>query len=414
MSSSAVTSEALGSSCRTGGDPLPVQRTWLLTNAPSPYQGELFTAVSRRPEIDLAVRLMRPQSDAGRAVDSEFASIVMAGLAPRSWRDEVRLHPRAITEAAFGRFDCFVLSGLYTSVTFLCCALLLRLRGKPWIMWLERPHVEGDFGGSATRSTWVRRRRDGVRRWLIRSASRVLCIGRAAQEAYRRLGAAPDKLDLLPYCCDLSRYDVVNSQEIRDVKEQFGLDGMTTYLFSGQLIPRKGVETVIRAFARLGSESEDVALVLLGDGRQREELESLVSSDVANRVHFAGHLPQDRLPAVFRAADVFVFPSRHDGWAVVVNEACAARLPIIASDQTGAAHDLVEPGVSGFRHDAADVDAFYQSMKYLAEHPRERERMGQRSRELVEQFSPQRGAQLFSNSVFRAVQGDASKRPSDS
>jgi glycosyltransferase involved in cell wall biosynthesis len=66
--------------------------------------------------------------------------------------------------------------------------------------------------------------------------------------------------------------------------------------------------------------------------------------------------PED-IPPIFAAADVFVLPSRHDGWGVVVNEALGAGLPIIASDRTGAAHDLVQHGVNGFVTGAGDVEA---------------------------------------------------------
>src|SRR5881409_1629658 len=71
-----------------------------------------------------------------------FSARTLSGIGPRWWRDEFRLHPRALWEAAFGHFDCYVLSGLYSSITFLTCALLLTLQGKPWLMWLERPSPE--------------------------------------------------------------------------------------------------------------------------------------------------------------------------------------------------------------------------------------------------------------------------------
>ena len=67
----------------------------------------------------------------------------MGGIGPLAWRDEVRLHPVALRECAFGRYDCYVLSGLWTSVTFLACAVVLWLRRRPWVLWLERPHSDG-------------------------------------------------------------------------------------------------------------------------------------------------------------------------------------------------------------------------------------------------------------------------------
>jgi glycosyltransferase involved in cell wall biosynthesis len=373
-------------------------RTWLLTNAPSPYQAELLTAIARRPELMLSVRLMRSSSNAGRAVESQYGGLPMSAIAPPSWRDELRLHPRAVWEAGFGRFDCFVLSGLYTSITFLSCAVVLAIRGKPWIAWFERPRQASVTSRSRKLAplAWVR---DRVRRYLLQEADRVLCIGSAARSAYSEMGIPLERLDVLPYCCDLERYDAVPSAAIDQFRKRHELAGLTVFLFSGQLIHRKGVDTLIAAFRKLAASHPDCVLLILGDGPLRQGLQGLAGPDCGARIRFLGHLPQEDLPVVFRAADVFVFPSRHDGWGVVINEACAAGLPIIASEQTGAAQDLVQPEENGFRHDAEDVESLCQSMRYLVEHPDHRSVMGRRSHELVRQFSPEAGAERFVQAV---------------
>jgi glycosyltransferase involved in cell wall biosynthesis len=390
---------------RTPSDATPSVRTasvWLLTNAPSPYQAELFTAIADRPDVELSVRLMRSSSSAGRAVASGFGGMVMSAVAPASWRDEFRLHPRALWEAACGRYDCYVLSGLYTSITFLCCAAILQLRGKPWIVWLERPRRFATAVSPRPLSP-LARLRDYFRRRLVRSATRLLCIGSAARREYAALGAQENRLDVLPYCCDLSRYDGVTPKQIAEFRDEHGLQNSVVFLFSGQLIVRKGVDTLLRAFEQVARRIPDASLVILGDGPLRGDLEAQIPEECRDRIRFLGHLPQQELPTVFRSADVFVFPSRHDGWGVVINEACAAGLPIIASEQTGAAHDLVEPGVNGFMHPAEDVHGFASSMQHLAEDPVERKAMGRRSRSLVERFSPVAGAHLFADSVHRSV-----------
>src|SRR5690606_3890666 len=167
----------------------------------------------------LSVRLMRSSSASGRAVCSDYGGMVMAALAPARWRDEFRLHPRALWEAAFGRYDCYVLSGLYTSITFLCCAAILTLRRKPWIVWLERPRR---FASSTSPRripllAWLR---DRVRRRVVSSATRVLCIGSAARDEYAIMAGGDGKLDLLPYCCDVARYDNVTQNEIAGFRQR--------------------------------------------------------------------------------------------------------------------------------------------------------------------------------------------------
>jgi glycosyltransferase involved in cell wall biosynthesis len=397
-------------------EPITVRpRVWLLTNLPSPYQVELFQAVAGRCEVDLHVRFMRtpavdPQFERR---ESTFSHRVLCGLAPRWWRDEFRLHPRAIWEAARGKYDCYVLSGLYTSVTFLLCACILWLRGAAWAMWLERPRPAGParwWGNRFVRGRGMNWIRGAVLRRLLRVCPRTVCIGTVAVEYYADvLGVPREKLLMLPYCCDVKRFAAVGRDRVEAVQQQYDLAGKFVFLYSGQLIPRKGVDVLLRAFARLAQDEPDVVLLVLGDGPLRQELEQSVSRELRDRVRFVGWVEQERLPAFFAAGDVFVFPSRHDGWGVVVNEACAAGLPVIATRNVGAARDLVRDGQSGFLVDAGAVEPLWERMRHYVACPADAATHGVRSRQLVEAFTIDGAAQRFGDHV-RAVLA-ASKGP---
>jgi glycosyltransferase involved in cell wall biosynthesis len=373
---------------------------WLLTNAPSPYQLELLSAVGRDTSVEIDVRFMRGESAAapGGGRPWAFRSRVMAGLAPRRLRDELRLHPRAVWEAATGSHDCHVLSGLYTSATFLLCAAVLTARGKRWILWMERPRL-GAYRMRWARGQWLRRAglrlRNGLLRRLLRASHGTICMGTAAVEAYEKLGAERRKLYVLPYCCDVSRFRNPDPEAVGALRKEWRLEGKTVFLFSGQMIERKGVDVALRAFERIGAMRADVAFLLLGDGPLRAQLEASVAEDVRDRVHFAGFIEQARLPIFFGAADVFVFPSRHDGWGVVINEACGAGMPVIASKQTGAARDLVAENDNGFLVDAEDVAGFAERMREMADAPERRRALGAAAQRAVEQLSVEQGALRF-------------------
>ncbi len=379
---------------------------WLLTNAPSPYQSELLSAISDRHDVTLEVRFLEAGSPAGSASARRYDSRVMQSVMPRFFPEELQFHPRAVWECATGHSDCYVLSGLYTSLTFLMCALVLTLRRSVWVVWFERPRP-----ASRQQASWsprwlmsrpVRCLRTLVQQAVLRSAHRVIGIGTAAREAYASQGVPEPLLDVLPYCCDIDRFANIDASAIAAARERDGLGERTVFLFSGQMNERKGVDVALAAFEKVASNHPDAALLLLGNGPRRAEYEASVPSSLRGRVHFAGQVPQQELPAIFVAADVFVFPSRHDGWGVVVNEACAARLPVITTHQTGAARDLVEHGKSGFVLERDDVEGFATAMTYLIEHPEDRAAFGERSRTLVEQFSPVKGAERFHRAVTAA------------
>lgn len=377
-------------------------RVWLLTNGPSPYQVELLSAVSALGESELQVRFMRvPENSAVESLpEGALQYSELRGLAPRWWRDEFRMHPGALRETAWGDYDAYILSGLSTSVTFMLCAAVLWLRGKPWAVWLERPR--------AAKRRWigmraVQRVKVGLLQWILRRATCVIGIGSEAVQAYERLGAVSIKTAMLPYCCDVRRFEDVDADRTESVRQHYQLQGKTVFLFSGQMIHRKGVDVALSAFARLAETVSNVALLLLGGGPRFDEYRESVPADLRDRVHFTGLLPQSELPAHFSAADVFVFPSRHDGWGVVVNEACAAGLPVIASRQTGAALDLVREGENGFIVDCEDPAGFAERMRFFAEHSEEIRRYGSRSRELVRPYSAEAGARTFQAHVSHMI-----------
>lgn len=292
------------------------QSVWLLTNLPSPYQVDLFTAIHQQDSLELDVRFMRAPKDEGAAVGFNYR--VLWSPVPAKYRDELRLHPHAVWETAFSKHDCYVLSGIYTSITFLLCALVLTIRRKPWAMWLERPRPQtsarpwSNHRVCGAWTDWLRRR---VLRGLLRRCDRVICIGSAAVEDYASRYAAPrEKLVMLPYCCDGMKFVDVPAEQVVAIRARYGLDGRRVYLYSGQLIERKGVDVLLAAFGRLAETHPKVSLLLLGDGKLRDKLVGSVPEAIRSQTHFVGFVEQAALPAYFAAADVFVFPSRHDGW----------------------------------------------------------------------------------------------------
>lgn len=390
----------------------PPMKIWLLTNTPSPYQVELLSAINADGRCRLSVRFMRDVhrgSPWQPAPGQDFGYRILRGCGPRVWSDAFRIHPAALRECATGTHDLYVISGQYTSLTAVACGLLLSLRRKPWALWLEQPWPE-DYRPTWTRSVAARSEvarvlRLAILRMMLRLTRRVFCIGTAAVEAYGRLGTPTAKLGLVPYCCDTDRYARVDPAAAAKRRGELAPRARTVFLFSGQLIERKGVDILLDAFSRLAAETGDVALVLMGDGPARSKLESSVPPPLRDRVRFLGNVPYDDVPLYFRAADVFVFPSRHDGWGVVINEACAAGLPIITTSAVGAARDLVVDGYNGFVLPRDDANGFLEKMRQLGQESEQARLMGERSLQIVQKLSLPRGVELFLENA-RAALGD--------
>ena len=119
----------------------------------------------------------------------------------------------------------------------------------------------------------------------------------------------------------------------------------------------------MRAFQIIQKRFPEAALFVAGFGTEEAELKRLAEDLKLERVEFVGFRDWDDLPAEYGQADVLCVPSRYDGWGMVVPEALAAGLPVIATGQTGATLDLIEPDRNGWLIPAGDEGALYQAMK---------------------------------------------------
>ncbi|MBA4266558.1 MAG: hypothetical protein C0453_15900 [Comamonadaceae bacterium] len=131
-------------------------------------------------------------------------------------------------------------------------------------------------------------------------------------------------------------------------------------LYVGQLITRKRVDLLLKAFSQL--ELPTARLRIIGRGEEERKLQQLVHQlGIAERVRFSQGLPNAEIVAAMAAADVLVLPSRFDGWGAVVNEALMVGTPVICSDRCGAS-DVIEDGRNGHVFEAGNARALLECL----------------------------------------------------
>jgi glycosyltransferase involved in cell wall biosynthesis len=166
----------------------------------------------------------------------------------------------------------------------------------------------------------------------------------------------------------------------------------TELLFVGRLVPRKGVDVLLRALAR--PVMNETRLTIVGDGGERQRLELLATSlEMTSRVSFAGLAPAADLDAHFRRCDALVLPAVHDplsgteGLGVVLIEALAYGKPVVASD-IGGIPDVVRHGETGLLVPPGDGDALAAALRSLADYPARARAFGEAGRlDVADRFS---------------------------
>lgn len=146
-------------------------------------------------------------------------------------------------------------------------------------------------------------------------------------------------------------------------------------LMVNYMIPGKGVSSTIRALKRLNRR--DIALHIVGSGPREEAHRALVKAEsMEDFVFFHGYRQTSELFIFYAMADVFLFPSSIDVFGLVMVEAAAASLPVIASRHSGGTVDVIEDGVNGIIVDPRDLEAYAAAISRLCDDPELRVRMG--------------------------------------
>lgn len=204
-----------------------------------------------------------------------------------------------------------------------------------------------------------------------------------------------------PTGIDLSRYEDLDKNWLR---LKYGIpEEQRILLFVGRLGEEKNVRFLLRSFAEIARYHQNATLVLVGGGPLREELEELASSlELESRVVFAGPIPPQNMPTVYAGADILVFPSMTDTQGLVITEAMAAGLPVVAIRAYGAAN-MVDDGVNGLLT-SNDETEFAQAVVSLLNDTSLYNRLAVGTREKAEEMSSSRRARRLEEIYRSAIQ----------
>lgn len=364
-----------------------------LASYPIHYQAPLYRELASRPELDLTVYFYSDASVRGYR-DREFGREVrwdtplLDGYRSRFLPSSVRsaeqgpygLGPNwdVLREVLTDGYDAVWIHG-YAHANAWLAAAGGSLRGTRILIREEQTLLHDRPAHRAV-----------LKEVALRALfSRVygLYIGEQNRRYFLRYGMDEQRLFPARYCVD-NAYFRGRAKELAprrdELRAEFGIESdVPVILFAAKLIPKKAPLVLLEAF-RLVRERIPCALLVVGEGELRPEVEAAAGPDV----HLAGFLNQSELPRAYAAADVFCLPSvHHETWGLVVNEALNFGLPVVVSDKVGCAADLVRPGWNGFVVPAGEPGPLADALEKLVADEALRRELGEHGRQLVGEYS---------------------------
>ena len=206
--------------------------------------------------------------------------------------------------------------------------------------------------------------RDPAVRWAARyalqRAGRFVCDATAVRLAAQNIGGVADAhVVQFPWGIDTERFQP--GPDAAGVRAGLGWEDATVVISTRSWAPIYGVDVAVRAFAQAYRERPDLRLLLVGDGPLADEIDAVIQEEgVGEVVHRPGRVGQDRLPELFRAADLYLSCAESDGTSISLLEAMGTGLPVVVTDAPGN-REWVREG-AGRLAPAGDVHAFARAL----------------------------------------------------
>jgi glycosyltransferase involved in cell wall biosynthesis len=382
-----------------------MKRVLLLNNVPAPYFDPLFEKLGAESGWELTVCYSSDWNqgvgwrEKSQAKTAAHRTIVLDGQRPALRARFGSSLAAAIALAKIllsGKSDYLICYG-YTLAPQMTALLWAMLTATPFALIGDANYYSDAAAGlkRLVKGAWLR--------LLTRRAAALIAIGTASRRFWEAYGAKAEKLFESRFAVDNDFYGRECEErkgEAARLKSQFGLAGKTAFLFVGRLVRRKNVDLIIRAARQLNDHR--VAVVIAGSGEEQPGLETLAQGEP--RIIFAGNVPPEELPLYYAMSDALVLPAAHEPWGLVINEAMASGLAVIAHRHCGAAVDLVAPD-NGVALETFSVDELARAMFLMADNQALLHSMQERSRDKIKA----RTLDAAARAIIRAVDQTAKR-----
>ena len=309
----------------------------LLTNIIAPYRLPLFSALADQFNL----LLLHGGKEANRDSWSDVEDSLPNAEVVRAWGWQVR-YARKRNGGVFDEKFVHITPGLlwhllrfrpdaiisnemgFRTVVALAYATVFR---KPaWIWWGGTLHSERNTG----------RLRKALRKAITLWADHWVTYGQTSTEYLLSLGVKRERV--------LQSQNLIDEDRFKgNVEPAWTIEPKPVVLYVGQFIERKGIGSLLEVAAALQKQGYEFSLLLVGSGRDKLTLQQRAEALGMKNIHFQLAQPPDKMPSVYRSADLLVFPTLEDVWGLVANEAVLSGIPVLCSVYAGCAPELFTP-----------------------------------------------------------------------
>lgn len=239
-------------------------------------------------------------------------------------------------------------------------------------------------------------------KYLVGKSDACVAIGTRSKEYLKLLGANENKIVKAYSTVDINHFDKgsrLSTDEKNKLKNGLNIKTNKVILYVGQMIERKGLIDLVKAFKLIVKSDRDVTLLMVGYGPLKNKLIEACNKNNLKNVIFVDHVEVDEMPHYYAISDIFVLPSHEETWGLVINEAMACGLPIITTNKVGSGPDLVINGYNGYIVKSRSPKQIALHLLKILKNTKVRISMSRNSKRLIEKFTPKKAALEFEKAI---------------
>lgn len=225
-----------------------------------------------------------------------------------------------------------------------------------------------------------------LKRLAMKSAIMYFSTGKCQDDYFLKYGALPEQIRRFPFTSlweSEVKKEILTVIQKKELKKSLDIKEDVVLICVSRFIPGKGIDTLLKSISEVDHK---VRTIIIG-GKPTEEYLRICAEYGLKHVTFIDHISKEELKKYYDASDLFVLPTHHDTWGLVIVEAMSHGLPVISTNKCVAACTLVKDGINGYSLSVGDVDSFREKISYLCDHREEMQKMGAEALQSMQNYS---------------------------
>lgn len=356
-----------------------MKKILFITNIPVPYRIDFYNELGKR--VDLTV-VFEAKGAADQGIKFNYNLESIKNFKAIFLKDgdicEKKIDT-GIFKYLLSDYDEVVLTS-YSYYTEMVYLILRKILGKPYYLSSDGGMIK--YGENILKRYW--------KKFLVSGAKGYFSPSKAADEYLEYYGAKGSLIHRYPFTTYYAAERIerpLYADEKKKIKEMLNIPYDKMVLGVGQFIHRKGWDILISACRFI---SKEIGVYIVG-GTYTEEYAEMVKEYGINNIHFLKFMSSEELHKYYKAADVFVLPTREDIWGLVINEAMNFGLPVITTNKCIAGLELVTNGVNGYLLQNLNAETCYKELgekiQYIIDNPKIQEDYSKESLKRIKNYS---------------------------